>query len=162
MLKAVQLAGFLAAELIPHVAAGRGLSPIVIFEKADGSSHIIRIQEDDGQKAAMDGENLLIANEDGAERGVMAVDAYLNLPHGRRDALFLQAREYTPVVRGMVLALPYHRGRKKLDFKIHRLKIIAFEDESLPQAALTDAFFDGVAGNPKGARYWKENYDDGY
>ena len=45
MKEAAQLAGFLAADAVLRVATGASLPPLIIFEKGDGTSHIIRIQE---------------------------------------------------------------------------------------------------------------------
>ena len=36
----------------------------------------------------------------------MAFDAYLNLPQGRTDAIFLQACQYVPLAKAILLAVP--------------------------------------------------------
>ena len=100
MKEAAQLAGFLAADAVLRVATGKTLAPLIIFEKADGTSQIILVEEATPQEAAAKGEKLLRTNAGGAERGVMAFDAYLNLPQGRSDAIFLQAWQYGPLAQG--------------------------------------------------------------
>jgi hypothetical protein len=157
-----QLAGFLAAHAMLQVAKGATLGPLVIFEKGDGTTHIIRIHEANGEKAARQGEEILEANADGAERGVMAFDAYLNLPKGRTDAIFLQARQYAPAIRPILLAVPYRGPSKPGGFAVHRPKFFAFEDEPLPEAELVAAFFQGVDRHETGGAFWRKHTDDSY
>jgi hypothetical protein len=160
--KAAQLAGFLAAHAVLQVAKGTTLGPLIIFEKGDGTSHILRIRDASPQKAASKGEQILQANADGAERGVMAFDAYLNLPQGRTDAIFLQARQYAPQVRPLLLAVPYRHASKPGGFAVHRPKLFAFEGEPLPEADVIAAFFQGVDRHETGGPFWQEHYDDSY
>jgi hypothetical protein len=157
-----QLAGFLAAHAILEVAKGKTLGPLIIFEKGDGTSHIIRIHETDPQKAASQGEKMLQANAAGAVRGVMAFDAYLNLPQGRSDAIFLQAWQYVPQAQHILIAVPYRHVKKPGGFAVHRPKWFAFEGERLPEAELVSAFFDGVYKHETGGRLWQEHFDDSY
>lgn len=162
MKEAAQLAGFLAADAVLRVATGGTLAPLIIFEKGDGTSHIIRIQETSPQKAAARAERMLRANADGAARGVMAFDAYLNLPQGRSDAIFLQAWQYVPPAPPVVLAVPYRHARSPRGFAVHRPKVLVVEGEPLPEADLVAAFFRGVDGHEKGGKFWYEHYEDSY
>ena len=162
MNQSAQLAGFVAAHAMLQVAKGATLGPLIIFEKGDGTTHIIRIHEADGQKAVSQGEEILVANADGAERGVMAFDAYLNLPQGRTDAIFLQARQYAPDSRPLLMAAPYRRPSKPGGFAVYRPKIFAFEDKPLPEADLVAAFFQGVDRHETGGAFWRAHTDDSY
>ena len=162
MKDAAQLAGFLAADAVLRVATGVSLPPLIIFEKGDGTSQIIQIEESSPQKAASRGENLLRTNAGGAERGVMAFDAYLNLPQGRTDAIFLQARQYVPLTQAILLAVPYRHASHPRGFAVHRPKIFAYEEGPLPEADLVAAFFRGVDGHEKGGKFWYEHYDASY
>jgi hypothetical protein len=162
MNETAQLAGFLAAQAVLQVSRGATLGPLIIFENADGTSHIIRIQEATPQKAASEGEKILKANADGAERGVMAFDAYLNLPQGRRDAIFLEARQYAPRLRQLLLAVPYRHASKPGGFAVHRPKLFAFDDEPLPEADVINAFFQGVDRHETGSKFWWSHTDDSY
>jgi len=159
---AVQLAGFLAAEAVLQVAKGVSLPPLIIFEKGGGPSQIIEIQEASPEKAASQGEKILRTNAGGAERGVMAFDAYLNLPKGRTDAIFLQAWQYLPLAQHIMLAVPYRHARKPGGFAVHRPKLFAFEDDQLPGTELVSAFFLGVDRHQKGGKFWQEHYDESY
>lgn len=159
MNQTAQLAGFLAAHAMIQVAKGATLGPLIIFEKGDGTTHIIRIHEVSGQEAVSQGEEILNANADEAERGVMGFDAYLNLPQGRTDAIFLQARQYVPEIRQILLAAPYRRPGKPGGFAVHRPKIFAFEDEPLPETELVAAFFQGVDRHETGGAFWREHTD---
>lgn len=160
--KAAQLAGFLAAHAVLQAAKGATLGPLIIFEKSDGTAHFVRIHEADPQLAASKGEQILKANADGAERGVMAFDAYLNLPQGRTDAIFLQAWQYVPQPQRILLAVPYRHASKPGGFAVHRPTVIAFEDERIPDADVVAAFFLGVDKHEAGGKFWQEHYDESY
>ena len=92
MNQTAQLKTLLAAHaILLQVAKGTTLGPLIILENRDGTSQIIRIQEAT-RKSPLPAREILQANATGrAERGVMSFDAYLNLPQGRSDAIFLQA-----------------------------------------------------------------------
>jgi hypothetical protein len=105
---------------------------------------------------------MLKANADRAVRGVMAFDACLNLPQGRKDAIFLQACEYVPQVKQLLLAVPYRHASKPGGFAVHRPKLFAFEDEPLPETDLIAAFFDGVEKHKVDGKFWREHYDESY
>jgi hypothetical protein len=160
--EAAQLAGFLAAQAILQVSKGTTLGPLIIFEKGDGSTHFVRIRDATPQKAVIKGEQILLANADGADRGVMAFDAYLNLPKGRKDAIFLQACQYTPQPQRIVMAVPYRHARNKGGFAVHRPKVFTFEDEPRPTAELITAFFRGVDKHEPGGKFWHQHYEDSY
>jgi hypothetical protein len=160
--KTAQLAGFLAAHAILEVAKGKSPVPLVVFESPSGLSHIIQIHEATPEMAAKKGDNLLRKNVHRAERGVMAFDAYLNLPQGRSDAIFLQARQLVPQVRELLFAVPYRHLTKPGGFAVHRPKLIAFDDEPLPEPELVAAFYQGVDRHETGGKFWKEHFLDSY
>jgi len=160
--KTAQLAGFIAAQAILQVSEGTTLGPLIIFEKDDGTCHIVRIQETDPKTAATKGEEILVANADGADRGVMAFDAYLNLPQGRMDAIFIQGRQFTPPKPPILLAVPYRHASKPGGFAVHRPKLFAFEEENIPEASVVAAFFDGIDRHETGGKFWQQHYEDSY
>ncbi len=163
MNEAARLAGFLAAHAMLQVAKGATLCPLIIFEKRDGTSHIVAISHGTPEQAAHEGEDILMENADGTLRGVMAMDAYLNLPKGRSDAIFLQARQFEPPARPLLMAVPYRHPNKPGGFAVHRPKIFAFDDEPpLPEAELVAAFFDGVDKHETGGKFWNQHYDGSY
>jgi hypothetical protein len=160
MQETAQLAGFLAADALLRVASGGTLRPLILFENDDGTSRIIVIEEPTPQQAAFKGETILRTNAGGAVRGVMAFDAYLNLPPGRTDAIFLQACQYDPQPQRILLAVPYRHASKPGGFAIRRPKFIAFDEKELPEAEVVAAFFRGVDKHEKGGPFWQEHYDE--
>src|SRR5262249_10146476 len=147
---------------VMQVAKGKTLGPLIVFENADGTTRFIQVQDTSPEKAASKGEEILKTNAGGAECGVMGFDAYLNLPKGRIDAIFLHARQYVPSARPVLLAVPYRHARKPGGFAVHRPKLFAFEGEQMPDADVVAAFFDGVSKHETGGQFWQEHYEDSY
>lgn len=160
MKETAQLAGFIAAQALLRVSSGKSLAPLVVFENGDGTSRFIVVEEASPEQAAHKGERILRANAGGAARGVMAIDAYLNLPPGRTDAVFLQACQFVPDARQMVLAVPYRHASKPGGFAIHRPRIIVFDEQQIPEAEVIAAFFRGVDRHETGGPFWQKYYED--
>jgi len=159
MKEAAQFAGFIAVQAFLEVAAGKSPTPLVSFENADGTARFIQVQEKSPEKAAFKGEALLKANDGNAECGVLAFDAYLNLPEGQSEAIFLHARQFKPKVEKLLFAIPYLRARGDSPLVIKRVKVIAIEEEGIPTTELFASFFNGIEKHPKVAT-WKAHYND--
>ncbi len=119
------------------------------------------VEESSPEKAASKGEAILKANAGGAVRAVMAFDAYLNLPSGRTDAIFLHARQYVPELRPILLAVPYRHASKPGGFAVRRPKVIVFDESQIPEAEVQAAFFCGVEKHEKGGPLWQKHFDAG-
>jgi hypothetical protein len=89
----------------------------------------------------------------------MAFEAYLNLPPGRTDAIFLHARQYVPEEKGIYVAVPFRLARSKKGFAVFRPKFIAYEDDLPPPEAL-GAFLGGVKLYPPGDAVWRKHLDE--
>src|SRR5258708_4997171 len=97
MKETAQLAGFVAAHAILCVSRGKTLTvPLLVIEKEDGSTQFIEVTGNSSQEAVAKGEKLMKNPARGSRRAVLAFEAYLNLPPGQTDAIFLLARCFQP------------------------------------------------------------------
>src|SRR5580698_10446400 len=95
--KTAQLAGFVAAHAILCVSKGKSLTmPLLVVEKEDGSTQFIEVKGKSSQEAVGKAESLMKKPVKGAMRAVIAFEAFLNLPPGKTDAIFLHACCYQP------------------------------------------------------------------
>jgi hypothetical protein len=160
MYETAQLAGFFAAHGIWSVSDGAALVPLLGYEYADGSRGMDRFALDDAGDGARAGQEALHANRYGAVRAVLVVDTYLDLDSGRTDALIVEAVEYGPDLRSLKLAVPYRAKPSPQGFAVHRPKFIGIDGISeQDQAALADAFFDGVDSHEQAAVVWNAHLD---
>src|ERR1043166_3060241 len=113
MMDTIRLAGFMAAHAIAQVAQGKSLTvPLLMIEKADGATQFIQVQGKSSQEAVMKAEQMMMKQVPGAQRAVMAFEAYLNLPPGRTDAIFVGGCWYAPAPGGIKLAVPFRAAGK--------------------------------------------------
>jgi hypothetical protein len=160
MEETVQLAGFVAAHAIRCVSEGRSLTmPLLVIEKDDGSTQFIEVTGPSSQKAVAKAEKLMKKPSPGARRAVLAVEAFLNLPPGKTDAIFLHARCFEPEPSKLFIAVPFRAANAAGGLAVFRPKFIASEDEGVPPSAL-DAFWRGVALHPTGQAVWTAHLDE--
>ncbi len=160
MIETAQLAGFVAAHAIHCVSQGKSLTvPLLVVEKPDGSQQYIQVTGMSSEEAVTQGEQLLTNPVAGARRGVLAFEAYLNLPPGQTDAIFLHAHCYQPEVQKLLVAVPFRAANHPDGFAVFRPKFIAYEDEPINPGAL-DAFLRGAALHPPGHAVWKAHLDE--
>jgi hypothetical protein len=159
-MKEAQLAGFVAAHAILNVSQGKSLTmPLLVIEKEDGSTQFIEVTGASSKEAVTKGEELLGKPVPGACRAVLAFEAYLNLPPGRSDAIFLHACSYQPEPKSIFVAVPFRLARAPGGFAVFRPKFIAYEDEPPPPEAL-EAFWRGVDKHPPGKAVWTAHLDE--
>jgi hypothetical protein len=159
MEETAQLMGFVAAHAILQVSRGKTLTmPLLVVEKEDGSTQFIEVTAKTSKDAVSKGERLMRKADPGASRAVLAFEAYLNLPPGKSDAIFLQACNYRPQPKGLLVAVPFRTAKAPGGFAVFRPKFIAYEDEPVPPGAL-DAFWRGVALHPTGQAVWNAHMD---
>jgi hypothetical protein len=150
MKETAQLAGFVAAHAVLAVSRGNSLTtPLLVVEKDDGSTQFIEIKGKSSAEAAAQGERLLKKPAAGACRATLAVEAFLNLPPSKTDAILLHARSYRPEPQSLLVAVPFRAAKTPAGFAVFRPKFIAYEDDPIPPDAL-DAFLRGVALHPTG------------
>jgi hypothetical protein len=155
-----QLAGFLAAHAILCVSRGQSLTlPLLVVEKADGTTQFIEITGKTSQEAVTKASRLMEKPAPEAQRSVMAFEAYLNLPPGRSDAIFLRGCCYQPEPQELIVAVPFRLASHPQGFAVFKPKFIAFEDDPVKVGAL-EAFFRGVAMHPPGKTVWSAHLDE--
>lgn len=160
MTETARLAGFMAAHAILGVSQGKSLSmPMIVVEIDDGRTQFLEVKEKSSQAAVIQAERLLKQPAAGATRAALAFEAYLNLPPGQTDAIFLHARSYRPETHVLLLAVPFRAADSPGGFAVFRPKLIAREDAPFPPGVL-EAFWRGVALHPPGQKVWDEHRDD--
>lgn len=159
MQQTARLAGFFAAHGIWSVSDGATLIPMMGYEQAGGERCMVRFAAEDIAVGAQTGQEALSANRDGAARAVLVVDAYLELPAGRIDALVVEAVEYGPQPRSLKIGIPYRPQPSPGGFAVHRPKILgSLTGEEAP--ALIEAFFAGVDSHAEAAQVWNACLDE--
>jgi hypothetical protein len=159
MKEAAQLAGFVAAHAILNVSKGKTLTmPLLVIDKDDGGTQFIEVTGKSSEEAVAKGERLMTSPVAEACRAVLAFEAFLNLPPGKTDAIFLHARSYRPEPRALYVAVPFRGAKNPGGFAVFRPKFIAYEDDPVPPGAL-DAFWRGVALHPPGQAVWNAHLD---
>jgi hypothetical protein len=124
-----RLAGFLAAHAIWFVSQGKSLTtPLLVVEGEGDSMRFVQVEGRSSEKAVAKAERLLEKPAPGALRAVMAFEAYLNLPPGKADAIFLHARQYVPEAQEIYVAVPFRTPKSRGGFAVFRPKFIAYED----------------------------------
>lgn len=159
MQETVQLAGFVAAHAIRCISEGKSLTmPLLVIEKDEGAQ-FIEVTAPSSEEAVRKAERLMKKPGPGARRGLVAVEAFLNLPTGQTDAILLHGRCYEPPSPALFMAVPFRPAGAAGGFAVFRPKFIAYEGEAVPPGAL-DAFWRGVALYPPGEAVWKAHQDD--
>ena len=110
MQETAQLAGFVAAHAILRVSEGESLTmPLLVVEKEDGSTQLIEVTGNSSEDAVAKGEKLMEKPVPGARRAVLAFEAFLNLPPGKTDAIFLHACCFRPGCKSFMSRSPSAR-----------------------------------------------------
>src|SRR5262249_48264791 len=102
---------------------------------------------------------LLRTPGEGVQRAVMAFEAFLNLPPGKTDAVFLQACRYTPSPQELYLAVPFRPPTSAAGSAVFRPKFFACEDDP-PSPDLLAAFTHGTSLYPPGHAVWMRHLDE--
>lgn len=161
MIKAAELAGFLAAHAVWSVSDGETLTPILGFETAGGERQMNRLMADELQEAVERGQRWLKTNPQSASRAVLVFDAFVELEDGRSDALVVEARNYGPGPSAFTMALPYRPVDRPGGFAVHRPKLLSIDgiaDDAVEE--LVESFFRGVDGHERGAAVWNDHLDE--
>jgi hypothetical protein len=160
MNESARLAGFVAAHAILRVSEGKTLTmPLLVVEKEDGTTQFIEVLGNSSEEAVAKGERLMKKPAPGACRAVLAFEAFLNLPPGQTDAIFLHACRHRPEPQALYVAVPFRAAKSPGGFAVFRPKFIAYEDDPVPPDAL-DEFRRGVALHPPGQAVWNAHLDE--
>jgi hypothetical protein len=162
MQQAAQLAGFIAAHAVLQLSRGKGLTvPLVVLEKQDGNAQFIQATGAPSQEEAVRrATQLLRAPAADVLRGVLAFEAYLNVPPGQKtDAILIQACQY-PGPEELYLGVPFRPAGSPDGFAVFRPKFIAVEGVTEPTAEILEAFLRGVSMHPPGHDVWVRHLDE--
>jgi len=158
--QSAKLAGFFAAHGIWCVSEGGPLVPMLAFERPDGERKMIRLVADQLEVGVERGRQWLAENPEGATRAVLVIDAYVNLPSGKTDALLIEAVRFTPDHCSFTMAVPYRNCENPAGFAVYRPKFVDASGFELDASQLAQAFFLGVDAHEKGAEVWNSHIDE--
>ena len=102
-----ELAGFFAAHAIWCVSDDGPLTPMLAFERPDGTRELSGFEADQLEVGAERGREWLRINPEEAARAVLIVDAFVTLEDGKTDALIVETVRYTPDAATAVPGTPY-------------------------------------------------------
>jgi hypothetical protein len=152
-------AGLFAAHGIWCVSDGGPLTPMLAFERPDGSREMMRFVTEDLQAGAERGRQWLAENPEGATHAVLVLDGFITLEGGKTDALIVEAVQYVPERAGFTLAVPYRSKDSADGFAVYRPKFIDCDGAEPDFDRLGEAFFRGVDRHEQGAAVWNASLD---
>lgn len=158
----VELAGFAAAQVVCCLFDQQPLVPLGFSRRADDAKTVTILSCGNPQEIAAQAKQWLDANGDGVEEAVVAIDGYVTIPEGRRDAILLDLRAYRRPPFQMRMALPYRPHHDPSGFAIHRPKFIVSRVDGYDIGALTERFFRGVSSHEMGSRIWQACADQSW
>ena len=154
------MAGFYAAHAVWSVSDGEVLMPLYGYEKPDGQRGLDRFPGD-LQAGAASVQAALRDNPHGAVHGVAVLDAFIDLPDGRSDALIVDARGYPPEEFQLRMAIPYRPLDSAGGFAVHRPKFLGVTGAAQEQfQQVAEAFFQGVDAHEKAGPVWAAHLDE--
>ena len=141
---AMQVAGFLSAQMMSKVADGEPIIPTTCTHFADGRDSVKTLMMATFEAALASGHAEIENNPEGGNSMVLVFDAMLKLADGPCSAMIIEIRSYPPQAMAMSLALPYKQKISPSGFAVHQLKIIeaSFPEKEFDQ--LIEHFFIGV------------------
>ncbi|MDQ2732541.1 MAG: hypothetical protein M3Y56_12860 [Armatimonadota bacterium] len=158
--RTAELAGFFAAHAVWCVSDAETLTPLLAFEKRDGSRLMERFASDDMGAAIEQGRKWLTNNPERAVRAVLVSDGYVTLQTGKIDALIVEAHQFMPEASSFMMAIPYRRAADPRGFAVHRPKFLACEGMEPDFMRIGTAFFRGASGHDKGIEVWNTHLDE--
>ena len=162
MSPSIELAGFAAAQVVCCLFDRQPFVPLAFSRRAPDRRTVSILSGGSPEMIAARGQQWLDANPDGSDEAVVAVDGYLTIPAGRKDAIILDLRSYrAPPIR-MRMAVPYRPHHDPAGFAVHRPKFIVAALAGQDTAALTQAFFHGVFSHGYGGRIWQQCADQSW
>jgi hypothetical protein len=149
-----EMAGFFAAHAVWCVSDGGTLTPMLAREKPDGTREMLRLVNETTEDAVAHGQQMLEDNPEGAPRAVLIYDGLLTLEDGKTDALLIDARQYSPEPRSLLMAVPYRNAADPAGFAVYRPTLLLFDGPGQELEPLGEAFFRGADGHEKGSEVW--------
>ncbi len=154
MYQCLELAGFAAAQAVCCLFDRVPLLPLAFSRRASGVPTVGILAVGTPAEVVAHGQQWLDANVAEAEVAVVVCDGYVTIGGSRKDALVLDLQSYRPRGDRMKMVVPYRPHHHDGGFAVHRPKFLVGAIEGHDVAALTQAFFRGVASHDTGARIW--------
>jgi hypothetical protein len=162
MYRCIELAGFAAAQMVCCLFDRQPFVPLAFSRRAPDARTVSIVPGGSPDEIAAQSKRWLDANVDDADEAVIAVDGYVTIPTGRKDAIILELRSYRGPVFQMRLAVPYRPHHDPAGFAIYRPKFIVAAVDGHDIPALTETFFSGVFSHETGGRIWKACADSNW
>lgn len=157
MIETARLAGFFAAHGVWCVSEGETLIPLLGYLHTDGEYGMDRLMFDDLAEGARAGQDALADGDPSWVGAVLVADGYVDLDHGKTDALLVEAVEYGPYRQTLRLAVPYRVADDPRGFAVHRPKFMNVESDL---DVLAEAFFSGAASHTEASAVWDAHLDE--
>jgi len=157
MIETAHLAGFFAAHGVWCVSEGETLVPLLGYLHPDGEFGMDRLMFDDLAEGARAGQAALADGDPSWVGAVLVADGYVDLDHGKTDALLVEAVEYGPHRQTLRLAVPYRVAQDPRGFAVHRPKFMNVESDL---DVLAEAFFAGGASHTEAWAVWDAHLDE--
>jgi len=160
VLTAGELGGFSAAHAIWSVSDGSTLIPMLTCVDQNNERQMIRLVQDQLEKAVQDGKARLEANPMDANDAALLYDGYITHDGAQVDAVIIELRSYFSPGSRVAIAVPYTPG-SGASFKVHKPKLLQWSAcEDFDVEAVFKAFFTGIGQHEQGARIWADSLDE--
>lgn len=165
--RAMQLAGYIAAQRLQVVA--RGIVPLPAFGAGlpDGQTAVAELTADATSGATSEdlvaaGLRRLDGNEDQAPLSALVYAAEVPRPNGAGDALVIEVRSHAEPAFAMSLLLPYRApdAARGTGFAVGALALMAATADDALLPGLIDCFYLGVHEDAEAADAWRRHLDD--
>ncbi|HEX8864909.1 MAG TPA: hypothetical protein VF821_04575 [Lentzea sp.] len=155
MIETARLAGFFAAHGVWCVSEGETLVPLLGYQHTDGEYGMDRLMYDDYAEGARAGQDAVADGDPSWVGAVLVADGYIDLEHGKTDALLIEAVEYGPYRQSLRVAIPYRPAEH--GFAVHKPKFLEWEGDLTP---LGEAFFVGATSHTEANAVWEAHLDE--
>lgn len=161
MIQAAKLGGFFAAHAVWSVSDGEMLIPMLAYQSGDEDRQMIRLAGEDAAQSVEIGRAKLEQNDSDADDAALFYDGFITIDSEKLDAIIIEMRAYfAPDARAM-LAVPYTPPRDGSEFRVHRPKLVVWENcGDFDIDAALEAFFEGVDAHEQGAAVWASALDE--
>src|SRR5580765_8371038 len=124
MYRCIEFAGFAAAQVVCCLFDRQPFVPLAFSLREPNCKTVGILPGGSPELIAARGQQWLDSNPDQADEAVVAVDGFVTLATGRKDAILLELCSYrTPPIR-MRVAVPYRPQHDPAGFAIYRPKFI--------------------------------------
>jgi hypothetical protein len=162
MYQHIEFAGFAAAQVVCCLFDRQPFLPLAFSRRAPDRKTVSMLAGGSPEIIAARGQQWLDGNPDEADEAVVAVDGYVTIVSGRKDAILLDLRSYRVPATRMRMAVPYRPHHDAEGFAVHRPEFIVAALAGQDTTAMTKAFFQGVFSHDYGGRIWQQCADQSW